>query len=1272
MSRDISGFATLKTPFEGYTNLGMSFKHSGKARKFSCDGKFNYADDKEISGKVNFYNYRQRRVSVSVELKTPFAGMEFTKAEGKFDKRNNRLTVTSSLNYNNGQELDGTVKMTFSPNYDVQLALNTPSKSLRKIRVYAKADLNAPSYMVTGGLNYGYRKSYSTTAKLNLFSVQKLDGSLEVKTPLSGFELTKVEYEHKIEDSTVDGSVSVSYDKNSKVVSADLKSTIKPSVDATLTLKTPVAGYRSVQTTVSYDKSFHKYETSSALTIEGNNMFSMNSGLDYSVEPMKVYTKFSTPTVRDVEIELTHKGDKFNFETTGFMITPFTKKVTAATALNYVAPFDMTFTSSVNSALNGADALKFELKNSDMNGEKRINVLTGWTEGQQVQTDLAYSNAESWYENTMKTELALTTPFTALRSLNVQTEHTKKQEGQEGKVSVDVDGAKVLDVQGQYSNKDKHEATLTFNKPYAMQYTATGLMTQGSLDADLFANWNRNDDNSNVRVVTAMTDKSDSSMTDRSLDLSVECSVRKVGISHAIKASAAKLSTQGRMFWGSDDSEAVSYDVTVQDSSRRSKEIKDASIKLGLPSRSLKLQGSSSQSPAAKTLDTTFSWDADRDADKQVGLKATVTQGKSLRGDLSLSMPSLNKEIRVDGELMLDNGKIILDSKTDISYSSDARKTLTLTSKVHDIADYYTHYNYSVELGVSHPYTNIDVQMKSHIGSSDEKMTAGVSTQYLTARRETKNLELLAEINKIKKQISLQLVNPMGKLETVGEVVSSSPAHLKMAGRVDDVEVFSGDATIDFDNKVAELKAQCDSDKVVFKALYPSTKEFRATVTHNAETEALIAAKLNTSRLLHSRLHWRPSLFHQIKETLEKKAERVVIRADELMTLLNQEIGDEISAKYHAVSSSVSEELTPLVDALERELRAVAFRMTQMSQELNTMWQNSDLDLTVAKTLKEKFDAATIEYRRNYAAMIQSLRESLTHMTEFPARERYNAAVKATVAYMTQRVYNSLQTLNQVSQMAEQKMEEYKQRTEEYSNKIADTVYNATYVNYAMDKLAQIKNFDVTPYTSSLKMPQQYTDAIYAVHDEALAGLTSIWNRPELDNIRGNLNVAYQKGKWVYKYLDVEKSIEENLNHLVVLLREIVEDELKELSQQTKALYKNPITVWAPEQGEIQADLALPLDWERIDALPDTSPLVARYNKVAKEVSVYLPDHTTWDNLKQSVSALMPAPKAEVEDNIMEQMKKLKPSMKLKLKNKVLKKKWAKKNKGKKNRKSKQ
>ena len=106
---------------------------------------------------------------------------------------------------------------------------------------------------------------------------------------------------------------------------------------------------------------------------------------------------------------------------------------------------------------------------------------------------------------------------------------------------------------------------------------------------------------------------------------------------------------------------------------------------------------------------------------------------------------------------MSQNGRIILDARTDISYSKDSRKTLTLTSKLEDISDYYSHYNYSLAVGVSHPYTNVDIQMTSHLGCSDEKVTVGLNTDYMTARRQNKNLGLLAEINKLKRQLSLQV-----------------------------------------------------------------------------------------------------------------------------------------------------------------------------------------------------------------------------------------------------------------------------------------------------------------------------------------------------------------------------------------------------------------------------------------------------------------------------------------------------------------------------------
>jgi len=102
-----------------------------------------------------------------------------------------------------------------------------------------------------------------------------------------------------------------------------------------------------------------------------------------------------------------------------------------------------------------------------------------------------YRSQETWYEDKTHADVSLSTPFLALRSLSVQTEQTTKSQGREGKLAIDMNGAQLLDVSGEYSSKDKHEATLTFNQPWPMQYTASGFKNEGHMEADVMANWNR-------------------------------------------------------------------------------------------------------------------------------------------------------------------------------------------------------------------------------------------------------------------------------------------------------------------------------------------------------------------------------------------------------------------------------------------------------------------------------------------------------------------------------------------------------------------------------------------------------------------------------------------------------------------------------------------------------------------------------------------------------------------------------------------------------------
>ena len=87
----------------------------------------------------------------------------------------------------------------------------------------------------------------------------------------------------------------------------------------------------------------------------------------------------------------------------------------------------------------------------------------------------------------MNADVSLTTPFIALHSLAIQTGGTKKTQGADGKLAIDLNGAQILDVNGEYTSKDKNEASVTFRQPRAMIFTASGSMD----DLDLYANWDK-------------------------------------------------------------------------------------------------------------------------------------------------------------------------------------------------------------------------------------------------------------------------------------------------------------------------------------------------------------------------------------------------------------------------------------------------------------------------------------------------------------------------------------------------------------------------------------------------------------------------------------------------------------------------------------------------------------------------------------------------------------------------------------------------------------
>ena len=101
------------------------------------------------------------------------------------------------------------------------------------------------------------------------------------------------------------------------------------------------------------------------------------------------------------------------------------------------------------------------------------------------------SRTDSWYVKKLNGDWSLTTPFDALSKLAIQAEHKDEQEKYGQSVVLELNGEKLLDLDTEYSSKDKHEGSVTLRKPLPMQYTMSASSNAGVTEAEVVANWNR-------------------------------------------------------------------------------------------------------------------------------------------------------------------------------------------------------------------------------------------------------------------------------------------------------------------------------------------------------------------------------------------------------------------------------------------------------------------------------------------------------------------------------------------------------------------------------------------------------------------------------------------------------------------------------------------------------------------------------------------------------------------------------------------------------------
>jgi len=258
--------------------------------------------------------------------------------------------------------------------------------------------------------------------------------------------------------------------------------------------------------------------------------------------------------------------------------------------------------------------------------------------------------------------------------------------------------------------------------------------------------------------------------------------------------------------------------------------------------------------------------------------------------------------------------------------------------------------------------------------------------------------------------------------------------------------------------------------------------------------------------------------------------------------------------------------------------------------------------------------------------------------------EKYQQAVDNMLLGFEEYVDRSTRSLTDAVMAVDSCLAKLHKHTERVSNYVTESAKNMS----SHPTLVYLKNsVNITPYIESaankigsLRMPEQLTSAIYSASARMNAALADK-NLTGLRSVRKAYNEVYQQGVWAYNYWQVEENLKKHLISIAELLKEIVQEEVEMYTRHFSFLQKSQVTVWDPKQGEVQAELHLPVAMETLTSLPDVSPLVERYNDVVDTVvpsrdtvqyfyDNYVPKKSWWSD--NSTASKKPDVIAELEE----------------------------------------
>ena len=259
LTENVNGMLSLKTPLPPMQDFNIVFSHTGNQRRFTSKVTIQLEPGQVIDGTVEYVKYGWRRLQTSVEVQTPFVGLE-----------NTRLSYTHSASIDNFEcdgalsvmdnDFNGNLKAARSP-LSVAVQLTTPFDDFEQVGADMKIDFGSMYFNGDASVTYMKDKSISLISRMDFNSSPKVI-TARLSTPFSRFSSADINlsYSGDFNGFHSVASITAPYIQN---VRAEIKGQI-PSLDSLfgqITVSSQIPNFESLKLSVRNSENRGKYNT---------------------------------------------------------------------------------------------------------------------------------------------------------------------------------------------------------------------------------------------------------------------------------------------------------------------------------------------------------------------------------------------------------------------------------------------------------------------------------------------------------------------------------------------------------------------------------------------------------------------------------------------------------------------------------------------------------------------------------------------------------------------------------------------------------------------------------------------------------------------------------------------------------------------------------------------------------------------------------------------------------------------------------------------------